>query len=128
MAEGEDIVVRHLLDRKVFRQDEQTLPGDLAIPFRYLLPCSERDQVPDVDLRIPFAELAEMVFIAEAKQRMEDATPPPPSQPKKRKYVNAQGDEVKGVETPSFGSEGVCSDASRDVIEPSRPKRPPRLK
>ncbi|KAI0407484.1 hypothetical protein F4802DRAFT_595298 [Xylaria palmicola] len=121
IEEDDDIVIQHVIDRDIFRHGEQALPGELLIPFRFFLPWADRDLPNDVNLRFTFADLADMVAKAGARQRMEDATPPPLSfRSRKRKYRNPDGDEVEGLAS----SKRVAGSRSQS---PDRPRRSSRL-
>lgn len=121
MEEAGDIIIQQVLDRKAFRQEKQPLPGELIIPFKLLLPWTERNSqhLPDANLRFPFSELSDWVSQTEARQRLQDATPsPPPPRPKKRRYVNQGGEEVDGL-----GSSKRVALGSDSGSEPRRSDR-----
>ncbi|KAI0190558.1 hypothetical protein F4808DRAFT_444488 [Astrocystis sublimbata] len=73
--EDEDSFNLFLDSRRIFRQNNQALPGELVIPFRYLLPPSERniDGLDDAELRIPYEDMSG--WVTKAIELYKDETP-----------------------------------------------------
>ncbi|KAI0417669.1 hypothetical protein F5X98DRAFT_374552 [Xylaria grammica] len=120
----ENIIIQQVINRKIFRQEKQALPGELTIPFQLLLPWKERDcqSLPNVNLRFLFSELSDWVSKTEVRQQLQDATPSPPSHPRKRKYVDEDGKEVEGLGSSKRVALGAPSEAE------SEPRRSDRLR
>ncbi|KAI1748320.1 hypothetical protein F4782DRAFT_534541 [Xylaria castorea] len=86
-GDGEITIKRSV---KMFRKDDEVMPGALELPFAWFLPLDKRDRIPpsaqDEKLRIPFESLAEALCRAE-KIRQENDAPVVSSLPAKRREV-----------------------------------------
>lgn len=133
------IDVQCLMDNMVFRdKNAKVVPGEVAIPFRLLVPVKDRDGLPDTatdaEIRLPFASLAKAISDAERVQRAKEASlsPAPEPRPTKIRWRDRQGQVTRErVQNPSkrrrtSSTAGGTPFAVR-TRSASRPRRSSRL-
>jgi len=134
LEDPETINIRSLMDKMVFRdKDAMAMPRELTLPFRLLVPTSERNKIPDTDAEVclPFARLAEFVDQAEQQQRANEASATPEPRPRKFRWLDKDGvltrettlAASKRRRTSSASASAPLSVRTRTAVKPRRSSR-----
>lgn len=131
MLEDDEVTIQCLVDAEVFRSsDGSAMPGEIAIPFELLLPRKEREKLPvrGEALRLNFGYLSALVDIAEERQYINDksVSGSPPPQPKRLRWVDAQGTVTRREELPVPKRQRTATDSGAPPSSRTRSRSQPR--
>ncbi|KAI3390454.1 hypothetical protein diail_9635 [Diaporthe ilicicola] len=129
--EDDEVTIQCLVDAEDFRNtDGCAVPGEIAIPFELLLPRKERDKLPlsKEAVHLDFASLSALVGVAEERQYMNDksVSGSPPPQPKRLRWVDAQGTVTRREELPVAKRERIDTDSQAPPSSRTRSRSQPR--